>query len=207
LEFLQLPNLWGPDLIPVFQRTPHFVRQTDLKTRKWIGVWKMVAGVSRMHEKLVHRQSKSTLSKVTDAEMKSSHRARAAIVEYSPAPPSRPSVANPPSSCLPERRYIVLPQMSHTDGSVISDLSDPSETRLIGVFQILDSFNCLCLGGQGNKHQRRISKKRSISPMFSKSKVVYPIASYGDRLNSQKLVDQRRKSLPHNFFRPVPSCT
>jgi hypothetical protein len=167
----------------------------------------MVAGLPRPQEKSIRYQSKSnSSSKLSATESYGPQRTRTPIFESFTALQTPPVGATLPSSCLPERRYIVLPQTPHTDGSIVSDLSDPFEPRLRGVSQILDSFNCLCLGGATGNYGHREPPRRSISPMINKTKVVYPIASYGGRLNSKKLIEQRRQSLPHNFFRPVPSC-
>ena len=75
---------------------------------------------------------------------------------------------------------------------------------------ILDSFTSLCLGGlkndrslsRGDKMKRRVEKKITKKVVHTK-KVVYPIVTYPARLNSKKLVEQRRQSLQHHFFRPV----
>ena len=166
----------------------------------------MVAGLSRHQEKSIRYQSKSTVSKLSATESKVSQRRRTPDFQKGVAQPRSASATNLPSSFLPERRYIVLPQALHTDGSIISDLSDPFEPRLSGIAQILDSFSCLCLGGETTNYHRRKVRNRSISPMTNKTRVVYQIASYGGRLNSKKLIEQRRQSLPDNFFRPVPSC-
>lgn len=176
----------------------------------------MVAGTSRLLETSNRYHSKSTVPKTLVSENKFFQRGGGEADETNNrfaytadvAHPASPTCAHLPSSCLPERRYIVLPQSPGSDGSIISDLSDPfAEPRLnAGVSHILDSFNCLCLGGDIVKCRRRKPKRRSISPMDNKTKVVYPIASYGGRLNSKRLIEQRRKSLPQSFFRPVPSC-
>jgi hypothetical protein len=166
----------------------------------------MVAGLSRLQEKSNRYQSKSTVSKLSVTANKGSQRLHTTVFQKGVARPRSPSVTNLPSSFLPERRYIVLTQALNTDGSIISDLSDPFEPRLSGVSRILDSFSCLCLGGETTDYHRREVPTRSISPATKKTRVVYQIASYGGRLNSKKLIEERRQSLPHNFFRPVPSC-
>lgn len=116
--------------------------------------------------------------------------------------------------CLPERRYILRPQLQASDSSVSSGDSDVAEevAQQAGVTRILESISYLCLGGgmsvEGveKRERRRTHRKSSLSPHHTtRKKVVYPIASYPASLNSKSLVEQRRKSLPHHFFRPVPS--
>lgn len=171
----------------------------------------MVAGVPRnnMYHKTIpqyHVRSSISKSSATDTSTK---RRRNKEAMHENGVTSR----SPPASCLPERRYIVLPQVFASSdssvGSMISELSDPTEKQ-VGVARILESFNYLCLGGEvdpiGSKSNRhRKDRRRSSAPGAQQTRVVYPIASYPGRLNSRKLIEQRRQSLPHNHFRPVPS--
>lgn len=115
-------------------------------------------------------------------------------------------------SCLPERRYIALPQLfSSEEDSVysgVSELSDPVRQQTDSVSRILESFNCLCLGGEtsrdlSSQRRRKVHRRRLSSPGIQPARIVYPIASYPGRLNSKRLVEQRRQSLQHHFFRPV----
>jgi hypothetical protein len=159
----------------------------------------MVAGVPR--------HARSTISKGSVAD--TSKRRRSKGVMCNPG-------TQLPASCLPERRYIVLPQVfASSDSSVcsgISELSDPIEKQA-GFSSILESFSYLCLGGEvdvgGSKsnHRHKEHRRRSTgsAPGPQTTRVVYPIASYPAPLNSRKLIEKRRQSLPQNFFRPVPS--
>jgi hypothetical protein len=110
---------------------------------------------------------------------------------------------------LPERRYILRPQICCSDSSVCSEMSTRDIKHQPYVAGILDSFTSLCVGGvssEGTKTSEKRSrhkKKSRKSSAASKGRVVYPIASYPARLNSRKLVEQRRKSFRHQFFRPV----
>lgn len=116
-----------------------------------------------------------------------------------------------PLQCLPERRYVLRPQWHTSDISLYSnepEYQEP-EPKLRGVDLILEGFSCLCFGGSQpeTKLTRKPEKRRSIGskPVINTRRVVYPIASYAGRLNSKRLIEQRRRSLPHNFFRPVPN--
>eukprot|EP00934_Nitzschia_sp_Nitz4_P007185 Nitzschia sp. Nitz4//scaffold290_size23356//240//698//NITZ4_008483-RA/size23356-processed-gene-0.24-mRNA-1//-1//CDS//3329546078//7175//frame0 len=110
-----------------------------------------------------------------------------------------------PCECVPERRYILRPQLEASDSTLASGVSEGLETSTpgSGVSGILESFSCLCLGGgvapDMADTNRQSSKRKSLK------RVVYPIASYTASLNSKFLVEQRRRSLPHQFFRPVAS--
>jgi hypothetical protein len=154
----------------------------------------MVAGVPR--------HARSTISRGSVADTSKRRRSKGAMIDQ---------CTHLPASCLPERRYIVLPQVfASSDSSVcsgISELSDPTEKE-VGVSLILESFSYLCLGGEVDLGESKSScsqkdRRRSSAPGPQKTRVVYPIASYPARLNSRKLIEQRRQSLPHNFFRPI----
>jgi hypothetical protein len=109
--------------------------------------------------------------------------------------------------CFPERRYIVRRQLGSSDSSVSSEVHPWKTHPRQCVSGILDSFTSLCLGDVfvSSSESRRQGTMHTPSSTSSRSKkVVYPIARYPYRLNSKKLVDQRRKSFQHHFFRPVP---
>jgi hypothetical protein len=128
----------------------------------------------------------------------------------------------PNAHCSPERRYkyVVQPQLTASDSSEYStQRSEPQkEQRHVPfVAGILDIFTSLCLGGISGtagssstlREKRREKKRNTKKSSTCKKKVVYPIASYPVRLNSKRLVDQRRRSLQRqnhqqHFFRPVP---
>lgn len=159
----------------------------------------MVASVPRKYDKFNHQYHlKSTVPRGPMIDNK----------QRSSAADNRPCL---PASCLPQRRYIVLPQKCASDASVISGISEytrSAERGVMGVSQLLESFTYLCLGGEMSgavSTKRRKDRRRASIPGNQGTQVVYPIASYPARLNSRKLIEQRRQSLPHNFFRPVPS--
>jgi hypothetical protein len=165
----------------------------------------MVASVPRKYEKVNHQYHlKGTVSKglmVDDRQKWNSHSVTGT------------NATSLPPSCLPQRRYIVLPKKCASDASVISGISDfskPTSGGALGVSQLLESFTYLCLGGEVSRvtstsNTRRKDRRRASIPGNQSTRVVYPIASYPGRLNSKRLIEQRRQSLPHNFFRPVPS--
>ncbi len=164
---------------------------------------RMVASVPRKHEKLTHQYHlKSAMSKGSMVDNNHQQRQNTGDAD---------NPTSLPASCLPQRRYIVLPRKCGSDESVISGISDftkPAKGGVLGVSQILDSFTYLCLGGEMSRQvsaNRRKDRRRASVPGNQETRVVYPIASYPARLNSRKLIEQRRQSLPHNFFRPVPS--
>jgi hypothetical protein len=112
----------------------------------------------------------------------------------------------------PERRFILRPQISPSDSSVCSEVSNrvtPEPRQQPSVARILDTFTNLCLGGvsietvKSAEKSRREKQKSRKSSSSHRKRVVYPVASYPVHLNSKKLVEQRRKSLPQHFFRPV----
>ena len=163
----------------------------------------MVASVPRKYEKGTHQYHlKGTVSKGLMVDERHSRNSQSV---------TGPSSTSLPASCLPQRRYIVLPRKCASDASVISGISDFSKPRgALGVSQLLESFTYLCLGGDVSRvtstsDTRRKDRRRASIPGNQSTRVVYPIASYPGRLNSKKLIEQRRQSLPHNFFRPVPS--
>ena len=113
--------------------------------------------------------------------------------------------------CSPERRYVVRPEICHhsSGSSVYTEYSSREMRNQQCVAGILDTFACLCIGSGvvGNDIRRDKYKSGKVSGRKAnggRRRVVYPIASYPARLNSKKLVDQRRKSVPHQFFRPIP---
>jgi hypothetical protein len=114
----------------------------------------------------------------------------------------------PNAHCSPERRYALQPQFCPSESSVYSEVSTREAKNQPYVAGILDSFTCLCFGStdemMGSIRERtRSEKSKSRKSSTTRNRVVYPIASYPARLNSKTLVNQRRKSLPHQFFRPV----
>ena len=120
----------------------------------------------------------------------------------------------PNAHCSPERSYVLRPQICYSGSSVYSELPARDVPNQQCVAGILDTFACLCLGstdvmgvskGDRSLREKHRSERRRKSRSTSGKKVIYPIASYAVRLNSKRLVDQRRKSLPHHFFRPVVS--
>jgi hypothetical protein len=128
------------------------------------------------------------------------------------------SYKNLDHSCLhskthltPERRFVVRHQPSPTavvdDSSISSGSSAQQETRKQGIYVagFLDRFTSLCLGTPPidvsvPMREKRRTRAKSTTPT---RRVVYPIASFPVHLNSETLVDQRRKSLHQHFFRPV----
>ena len=163
----------------------------------------MVAGLSRKHERTNQYHVKNGSHKGGAADDGRLRRTKGAANDGE-------SRATCPVTFLPERRYIVLPHVfSYDDNSVssgISELSGPAEPQA-GVSRILESFSCLCLGSElpRSSEVRRRDRRRLNSSLPQQSRVVYPIVSYPARLNSKKLVEQRRQSLQHHFFRPVQS--
>jgi hypothetical protein len=126
----------------------------------------------------------------------------------------------PPSAYRPpERRYVMRPQLPTSDSleSSIQRRKLQKEQRQEPFVEgILDRFTCLCLGDLSGterssstlREKRREKKGNTKKSATSKKKVVYPIASYPARLNSKRLVDERRRSLQRqnlhqHFFRPV----
>jgi hypothetical protein len=126
----------------------------------------------------------------------------------------------PNAHCSPTRRYVIRPQLTTSDSFESSIQRWEPQTQQHQepfVAGILDRFTCLCLGDlsgtEGSsstlREKRREKKGNTKKSSFSKKNVVYPIASYPARLNSKRLVDQRRRSLQRqnlqqHFFRPVP---
>lgn len=106
----------------------------------------------------------------------------------------------------PERRFIVRPQITTSNSSICSVSTFNAKPEGPCVAGILDRFTSLCLGSppaevsikSAKGHQRRQDTRES-----SRKRVVYPIVGFPVHLNSKQLVDQRRKSLQHQFFRPV----
>lgn len=115
----------------------------------------------------------------------------------------------PNAHCSPQRRFILRSQFGHSASYDYSEYSTRESMNEPTVAAILESFTCLCLGStdeikgsRGRARREKYSSRRKSSKDTSK-RVMYPIASYPVHLNSKRLVEQRRKSLPHHFFRPV----
>ena len=135
----------------------------------------------------------------------------------SPSPERLPSV-----SCLPERQYIVSPELTPSNSFESETDRDQSvqrpQSKVISTgMSLIDHFSCLCLRMPTTdsppvveRHQIRQDRKPKVFKKRSpKKKVIYPIATYPARLNSKHLVEQRRRSLEQrnhhkHFFRPVP---
>lgn len=116
---------------------------------------------------------------------------------------------------LSERRYIVRSELRGSDSSVSSEYGTASTSEGKGeqyVSGILESFTSLCLGSSSSdwvnddirrRREEKPARETTQSSTKKKRKVIYPIASLPARLNSRKLVAQRRKSMERHFFRPV----
>lgn len=189
--------------------SPQFIdsqRSVDRK-ESTKGVFRMVAGLSRKHDRAIHQYHMKNSGTSKGVAMDSRRRRSNGGIDD--------QRAILPPSCLPERRYIVLPHIfPHDDDnsvdSGISELSDPVDQQA-GVIRILESFSYLCVGGETSSSSSKESyprkdRRRLSSPGPRQAQVVYPIASYPGRLNSKKLIEQRRQSLQHHFFRPVQSA-
>lgn len=118
-------------------------------------------------------------------------------------------IQHPPIECLPQRRYILQPQLQAV-GSYSTEVSDRDIPRQLKMEAILDSFNYFCLTAvsEDKNGQRNVSNGYGSTrsyPSQKRKRVVYPIASYTAHLNSKSLIEKRRRSLPHQFFRPVQS--
>ena len=109
----------------------------------------------------------------------------------------------------PERRFVVRHQISTSDSSICSASASTFNAKAQGpcVSGILDSFTSLCLGSPPadiSVTSRNDRRQRQEQNNGSRKRVVYPVSGFNVHLNSEQLVDQRRKSLhDHQFFRPV----
>ena len=106
----------------------------------------------------------------------------------------------------PERRFIVRPQITTSNSSICSVSTFNAKPEGPCVAGILDRFTSLCLGSPPADVSIKSAKgrqRRHDTHETSRKRVVYPIVGFPVHLNSEQLVDQRRKSLQHQFFRPV----